>query len=169
MIEAWLPVVGYEGLYEVSDLGQVRGVNRRDARGRRWRGRILRQGVRDGGHQLVYLRQGGRTRTLRVHRLVMEAFVGPCPDGREVCHNNGDPSDNRRANLRYDTRSANVLDAVRHGTHPMAIKTHCPRGHEYDAANTRFYRGWRFCRACARAESRARRARRRLELLKKEA
>jgi hypothetical protein len=50
-----------------------------------------------------------------VHSLVMLAFVGPRPDGLEVCHNNGVASDNRLSNLRYDTRSENNVDSSKHG------------------------------------------------------
>lgn len=51
-----------------------------------------------------------------VHRLVLETFMGACPEGMEACHNNGDRLDNRLGNLRWDTRSNNAKDAVRHGT-----------------------------------------------------
>ena len=65
-------------------------------------------------------------------------------------------------NLRWDTRSANVLDQVRHGTHVQARKTHCPRNHPYDEQNTyRNNQGRRECRACHREAQAARRARRR--------
>lgn len=47
---------------------------------------------------------------------MLAAFVGPCPEGLEVCHLDGDPLNNRLSNLRYDTRSANNLDKVGHGT-----------------------------------------------------
>ena len=53
----------------------------------------------------------------RVHRLVLETFVGPCPDGMETCHNNGIHTDNRLENLRWDTHSNNQKDSVKHGTH----------------------------------------------------
>ena len=52
-----------------------------------------------------------------VHRLVLLAFVGPCPEGMECCHEDGDPSNNKPSNLRWDTRKANYADRVRHGTH----------------------------------------------------
>lgn len=52
-----------------------------------------------------------------VHRLVLETFVGPCPDDMEACHNNGDKQDNRLSNLRWDTHSSNIIDAIRVGTH----------------------------------------------------
>ena len=51
-----------------------------------------------------------------VHRLILEAFHGPCPDGMESCHNNGIRSDNRVINLRWDTRKNNHADKHRHGT-----------------------------------------------------
>ena len=51
----------------------------------------------------------------RIHRLVLETFVGLCPKGMECCHNNGIKTDNRLENLRWDTRSNNAKDAVKHG------------------------------------------------------
>lgn len=67
-----------------------------------------------------YLRVGpsvnGKRLRFSVHRLVLEAFVGPCPDGMEGCHNDGDKSNNRPSNLRWDTQSANSFDNIyRHG------------------------------------------------------
>ncbi len=50
-----------------------------------------------------------------VHRLVLEAFVGPCPPGMQCCHYDGDKSNNAATNLRWDTRRANMLDLTRHG------------------------------------------------------
>jgi hypothetical protein len=62
---------------------------------------------------------GGRSQTTAVHRIVLEAFVGPCPEGMECCHNDGNPRNNNVTNLRWDTRSANQMDSVRHGTKPQ--------------------------------------------------
>jgi hypothetical protein len=68
-----------------------------------------------------------------------------------VRHLDGDMLNNWAANLRYGTRSENVFDAVAHGTQREARKTHCPRGHPYDAANTAFKTtGGRVCRQCKR-------------------
>lgn len=55
----------------------------------------------------------GSRRTARVSHLVLEAFVGPCPSGLECCHENDVASDNRLTNLRWDTRKANIADAIR--------------------------------------------------------
>jgi hypothetical protein len=121
MVERWRPVVGFEGQYEVSDQGRVRSLARvivQKASGYRpaclkpIKERILRPGPQKGGHLTVAL---GRGNSKLVHVLVLEAFVGPRPEGREGCHGPGGTQDNRLSNLRWDTRSANVLDAVSWG------------------------------------------------------
>lgn len=58
-----------------------------------------------------------------VHRLVLEAFVGPCPEGMQACHNDGNPSNNCLHNLRWDTAKSNHADKVSHGTMPRG-RTH---------------------------------------------
>ena len=68
------------------------------------------------GHLAVCLVREGKKHTRHVHRLVLEAFAGPCPEGQECCHNDGDPANNRLANLRWDTPKANSEDRWRHGT-----------------------------------------------------
>lgn len=121
MKERWKPVVGYEGAYEVSDKGRVRSLPRRVKHykakgGAVLKGRIIRL-VSDGSmRQQVGLCVNGRPKQHRVHRLVLEAFVGMCPTGMECCHHDGNPANNKLANLRWDTHKANVADAQRHGT-----------------------------------------------------
>ena len=86
----------------------------------------------------------------------MAAFVGPCPDGMEVCHNNGDATDNRLENLRYGSHSENMLDKRKHGTNHEVNKTHCPRGHALEAPNlvaSPAKSGRRTCLACNRAKA----------------
>lgn len=152
--EQWRPVVGHEGSYEVSNLGHVRSIDRiltfADGRERRAAGRELKPWANGRtGHLCVGL--AGKCRYL-VHVLVLEAFIGPRPDGLVACHNNGVATDNRIENLRWDTYGANNDDLVSHGTHVQARKTRCPQGHEYTPANTRLYLyegTWRrYCRAC---------------------
>lgn len=162
--EEWRPVVGYEGSYEVSDQGRVRSVDRyRPGYGglKFNRGRVLKPVMQRDGRPQVTLRGGEKGASIRVHLLVAEAFLGPRPEGLHVCHFNGDPSDNRLTNLRYDTKSANELDKRRHGTHHNAVKTHCPQDHPYSPENTWVKDGKRFCKACAAESQRRRRARRR--------
>lgn len=52
-----------------------------------------------------------------IHRLVLETFIGSCPDDMEACHNNGVQTDNRLKNLRWGTRKTNISDSLKHNTH----------------------------------------------------
>lgn len=117
MQEIWKPVVGYEGHYEVSDLGQVRSLDRLDARGWRISGRILRPATDSKGYLQIGLWLDGQ-KSFKVQRLVLAAFVGPCPDGREAAHGNGVRIDNRLVNLRWATQEENEADKWIHGTMP---------------------------------------------------
>jgi hypothetical protein len=101
----WRPVVGYEGKYLVSDEGFVWTIRR---------AHVLNMELSDSGHLTVQLWRNNKKRRLQVHCLVLEAFVGPRPDGLECCHNDGDAFNNHLDNLRWDTRSANTHDSWRH-------------------------------------------------------
>ncbi|QDF19244.1 hypothetical protein SEA_STICKYNOTE_47 [Corynebacterium phage Stickynote] len=143
MNEEWRDIEGHEGLYQVSNTGMVKSLRS---------GNILKENSVECGHQRINL--GRRENGLWVHRLVLEAFVGPCPPWMECCHNNGDPSDNRVENLRWDTKKSNMADRRKHGNDPMLNKTHCPRGNPLEAPNLRAataLRGRRTCLACDRA------------------
>lgn len=165
--EQWRPVVGYEGHYEVSDHGRVRSLDRfvDTASGRRQyvAGRVIQPWTANrGGHTAVKLSRFGQKRAALMHVLVLEAFVGPRPTGMDGCHNDGNPRNNHLSNLRWANRSGNMYDAVRHGTHNHARKTHCKRGHEFTPSNTRIHtlpNGSlrRFCRPCKLESERKRR------------
>lgn len=71
---------------------------------------------------------GGRVVQRYVHRLVLEAFVGPCPPGMLCCHNDGDSANNRLGNLRWDTPAANAADTLRHGRRPKRERKPKPPG-----------------------------------------
>lgn len=120
MTEKWLPVAGFEGSYEVSDAGQVRSVDRlrRSGRGglKMRRGRVLCQSDNGNGYLTVNLSRDGRSRSHYVHRLVLMAFIGPCPNGMECCHRNSVRGDNSLNNLRWGTRAENSFDSVKRGT-----------------------------------------------------
>lgn len=151
--EEWRPVVGYDGLYEVSSLGRVRSlpktVRSRWGCTRRVPGANLRPDTSGLGHARIYLyRHGGRRKVL-VHRLVAEAFI-PNPEGYPlVRHRDDDPSNNNVGNLQWGTHSDNMKDSVRNGNHVEARKTHCPKGHEYTTENTFVNsKGFRRCLRC---------------------
>ena len=105
-IERWLPVVGFEGLYEVSNLGKVRSLPRQvrcnpRGMGNRVRvspGKLLRPDNCGGYRRVVLCKKNVHYRRA-VHTLVLMAFVGPCPEGMEGCHKNGIRNDNRVTNL----------------------------------------------------------------------
>jgi hypothetical protein len=164
-VTEWRPVAGYEGLYEVSDDGQVRSLPRpgRLLVNRSYGGRVVMPGL-SRGYKLIGLSRDGERRNARIHVLVAGAFLGPRPDGMDVCHNDGNKANNAAVNLRYGSRSENSLDKRRHGTDPNFSKTHCPQGHEYDLLNTVFdKRGHRCCRECINSRHRRARALRRAQ------
>lgn len=140
-MSVWRAVTGFEGLYEVSDDGRVRSLDRvvprRDGGTTRRPGKELRgsPNTTNGRIEVGLTRQGRRV-SRYVHRLVLEAFVGPCPPDMEARHLDDDPLNNSLANLLWGTRSENVRDRVRNGIHHWAKRTHCERGHEYTEENT---------------------------------
>lgn len=122
--EKWLPVTGMEDFFEVSDAGRIRAVERivrfvSKKGNESWRlkkSRIICTQVINSGYDLVHLNVNDTRKARTVHSVVAEAFIGPRPKGMDVCHNNGNRRDNRAVNLRYDTRSADHLDRIAHGT-----------------------------------------------------
>lgn len=154
-MEKWRDIPGFEGRYSVSDAGRVKSfVNRPD-------GRVLRLVSAGDGYWKVCLCNGvDDRRHAYVHHLVLEAFVGPRPDGYYGCHANGDKSDNSLPNLRWGTPSSNNMDQLRHGTNHERNKTHCPYGHPLAMPNivaSEHKRGRRKCMACNRARAYAQR------------
>lgn len=153
--QQWLPIPGYEGRYEVSDHGQVRSlprtVIRSDGHSQGIPSRILKPYALPTGHQVVSLWSDNHRTKHYVHRLVAVAFIGQPATGEEVCHNDGNPANNHVSNLRWGTRSENMLDEVHAGRHWQTRKTHCKHGHEFTPDNTITRRGkrtQRICRAC---------------------
>lgn len=111
--EAWKPVVGYEGVYSVSDLGRVR---RDHATTNTYAGRVLSQLKLPKGYHTASLWRGNMERRCLVHRLVAIAFLGMPPEGRsEVNHKNGAKGNNRPHNLEWMSPSENVAHATRMG------------------------------------------------------
>lgn len=106
MEEEWREVPGFPG-YAVSDQGQVRGRT----------GGVLKPHSDATGRQRVDLGGKRHRRAARVHTLVLEAFQGPRPEGHEASHLNGDASDNRAANLAWESHADNVARKRDHGTH----------------------------------------------------
>ena len=118
--ETWKAVVDYEGLYEVSDLGNVRSLDREvassDGRVIKLKGRILKQFINSNGRPQVVLYTREKRKNRTVHSLVAEAFIGERPKGYHVLHSDGDCLNNKLSNLSYDTQSENMNDMYRYGS-----------------------------------------------------
>lgn len=112
-LETWRPVVGYEGKYEVSDLGRVRSLDYNNT------GTVvvLKQRKLWSGYMKVSLFRKQRIQCTTAHQLVAKAFIGP-PMGKQVNHKDGNKTNNALSNLEYLTCSENNLHALRIGLHP---------------------------------------------------
>lgn len=97
MAEQWRDVSGYEGIYQVSDLGRVKRI--KTSKGTR-AGRMLTRGPLNG-YPSVMLCKNGKPKRYYVHRLVAEAFLGRCPDGYLVHHKDEAPANAHLTNLEY--------------------------------------------------------------------
>lgn len=117
MSEKWLPVVGMEGRYDVSDLGRVRG-HSRWAKGDGVISQVMRAGYPSVG---LYADAKAPCRLQLVHRLVLSSFRGECPEGLEARHLNGDSTDNRLENLCWGTKAENNADKAKHGAFHAAM------------------------------------------------
>jgi hypothetical protein len=156
--ERWLDVPGYEGSYEVSDHGQVRSIDRViyyiDGRSRWYPGLLLGQRVKKSTRSSYLVVAIGKQQRHCVHTLVLTAFVGPRPLGKEGCHYDGDHFNNRLTNLRWGTPTENAADLARYGIHYKRLLTHCPIEHLLQLPNldrSRLAKGHRSCLACQRA------------------
>lgn len=128
--EKWLPVVGYEGLYDVSERGGVRSYRRTGKSGTFSTALPMTLAISNVGYPRVSLRTVGAVRAKHhtVHRLVARAFIGPCPDGHNVNHKNGVKTDNRVENLEYTTHQENVDHSIRTGLKPTGPYANTRRG-----------------------------------------
>lgn len=152
--EVWVPVVGHEGIYEVSAHGRVRSLERvevqSNGRMRRKRGVILKP--RSNGKYGYLGVSLGRNSFVYVHRAVASAFLGDVA-GMDVDHRNGDTGDNHVSNLRILTHAENM--AIQRERKPV-----CRKGHAFHE-NEIWRAGRRTCRKCATARDLLRTARRR--------
>jgi hypothetical protein len=135
--EEWRNVVGFEGVYSVSNLGRVR---RNIGNCGTQAGRILIFVFRPGGYHGVCLQLRKKNKSKVVHRLVSDAFLGIRPDGLQCNHKDGIKTNNRVENLEYVTPSENMLHSYRIGLHrakryTYKQRTHCKQGHELTPDN----------------------------------
>lgn len=132
MQEIWKPIPGYDDRYEVSNLGRVRAkpiiicvLNRWGCMVKRHvKGGVLKpyKNKSRGGYNYVNLHDSNGQYMRRVARLVLEAFIGNCPQKHEACHSDGIADNDKLENLRWGTKKANAEDKRLHGTIPIGDK-----------------------------------------------
>lgn len=129
MVEIWKTVPAFGCHYEASNLGRIRSkkrtIQKRTRNGgymtQTYQARILSQNLQKGYWKIRFGVDGVKY-TDGAHRLIAMAFHGMPKPGEECCHNNGNPSDNRPENLRWDTHLANNRDRKTHGNYPVGSR-----------------------------------------------
>lgn len=119
MIEEWRPIAGYEGRYEISNLGRARSlrVAKRTGDVEREKPLLLKGSVMKSGRRSISLFAPQRPKKMvLVARTVLSTFGSPAPPGMECCHCDGDCTNDNLTNLRWDTHRENIRDVRRHGS-----------------------------------------------------
>ena len=126
--ERWKDISGYEGFYQASTYGRVKSVShtiaRSDGTTQTFPDHMLRLATSQEGYQQVCLTVNRQKQTHAVHRLVLLAWRGAPFPGAHACHGDGDRSNNRLENLRWDSPAGNYADRARHGVFPDPTKPH---------------------------------------------
>lgn len=127
MTETWRDVVGYEGIYEVSDHGRVRThkdkVTKTERHGvRKWKQRVLKEKGKTGRNVRVDLWKGGKPKTVLVHRLVAYAFIPEIEGKTCINHIDGNPRNNHVSNLEWCTCKENMEHAFVTGLTSINMK-----------------------------------------------
>lgn len=126
-METWIDVPGFGDHYQASSCGRVKTKLRKVTKTvsgklttQTYKERVLSPCARNKyGHQVVHLCVDGKRMNVSVHTMVLLAFHGYPPDSTVACHNNGDPTDNRPENLRWDTQTSNNHDRKAHGNYAI--------------------------------------------------
>ena len=116
-MEIWKPISGYEGFYEVSNLGRIRSLERivecSDGRKRKIKDRTLKGSSYSGGYSGVTLHKDGCAKSVNIHLIVAEAFVPNPLEKEEVNHKDENPSNNHASNLEWVTHKENINYSTR--------------------------------------------------------
>lgn len=134
-MEIWKDVVGYEGYYQVSNLGNVKSVDRviysdklHIGTKRELKGKLLKPYINKHGYLALALTKNGNEKLMRVHRLVTEAFIDNPNNYDQVNHIDGDKTNNKVENLEWCNNQYNVIHAYENGL----IKHYSRQINQYD-------------------------------------
>ena len=118
MKEQWKDIPNYEGVYQISDLGNIKSLDRVNSKGYNLKGKPKKQSTNRSGYKSVGLCKEGRTSTKWVHQLVAIAFLGHEPNGHSlvVDHEDNDKLNNRLDNLQIFTNRENTSKDRRGGS-----------------------------------------------------
>lgn len=124
----WIDIPGWGLRYQINEFGQIRSkdmrVNAKNNSISIRKGRRLIPIKKSNGYLCVTLTDGVNRAQIAIHRLVARAFIGECPMGLHVLHNDGDKNNNHWSNLRYGTPAENHADTKRHGNRILGEKHH---------------------------------------------
>jgi NUMOD4 motif/HNH endonuclease len=124
--EIWKPVIGFEGFYEISNRGRVKSLARKVWIKSRWgqhqqisvRERVLAATPDKEGYLCVMFAKDGKRWCKKIHRLVLETFIGQSPPGMQCRHLDGNRLNNAPNNLCWGTSKEDAADRIKHGVHP---------------------------------------------------
>lgn len=124
-VEKWKPIIGYENLYEISSIGRIRSYYT-NAKNIGNTVKIKEQSTDKDGYKRVSLYDATKpvsTKNVAIHRLVLQTFIGPCPPGMEASHLDGDKTNNRLDNLKWESHYDNEQHKQEHGTRKKGIES----------------------------------------------
>ena len=136
-MEEWRDVVGYEGLYKVSNKGRIKSIHRSNY-GKKGKWKIIKGHKYEGYVKVLFVKKGIQ-RHHRVHRLELEAFKGPCPPGMEACHGDDIRDNNDLSNLRWGTHCDNMQDKIKNGNHLRGVDAYWNKLREIDVIDIRTF------------------------------